>query len=148
MGRLPVSCPTVSMQPPLFLAPQLNAPHDLTNLSILHRPATLFCSADLASADLCALLACTRSTALSLHAPDTDLRHSCPDQPHLPHRTMYSLLLPLPQPVSPSCSCCRSAPPIPAAASSSPQHRRPLHPGLFPFASHRLPVPPSPPAGR
>ena len=24
--RLPVSCPTVSMQPPLFLAPQLNAP--------------------------------------------------------------------------------------------------------------------------
>ena len=31
--RLPVSCPTVSMQPPLFLAPQLNAPHDLTNLS-------------------------------------------------------------------------------------------------------------------
>merc|ERR1712008_543182 len=99
MGRLPVSCPTVSMQPPLFLAPQLNAPHDLTNRFILHRPATLFCSADLASADLCALLACTRSTALSLHAPDTDLRHSCPDQPHLPHRTMYSLLLPLPQPL-------------------------------------------------
>merc|ERR1712008_31420 len=51
-------------------------------LFILHRPATLFCSADLASGDLCALLACTRSTALSLHAPDTDLRHSCSDQPN------------------------------------------------------------------